>query len=67
MISVKALEKLISEGENAFANHKLKEAERMYGKIRRIYDEMPNEVKKGLYEETVRIIKLYNNIMKNVE
>ncbi len=62
----KTLERLISGGERAIANHKLEEAERIYSKIRKVYDEIPPEVKKGLYNETIRIIKLYNRIMSEI-
>ncbi|MCK4531419.1 MAG: hypothetical protein KAT94_00990, partial [Candidatus Aenigmarchaeota archaeon] len=62
----KTLERLISGGERAIANHKLEEAERIYSKIRKVYDEIPPDVKKGLYNETIRIIKLYNRIMSEI-
>jgi len=65
--NVKALENLIGEGEKAIVNHKTEDAEKLYSKIRELYDEMPPDVKMGLYSETIRIIKLYNEIMKNVK
>ena len=46
------------------ANHNTPEAEKAYTKIREIYDSLHPDVKKRLYNETVRIIKLYNEIMK---
>jgi hypothetical protein len=65
--NLKTLEKLIAEGERAMANHKIDEAERVYSRIRKVYDEIPPEVKKDLYNETVRIIKLYNEITKEIK
>ncbi len=63
---IKTLETLISAGERAIANHKNEEAERIYSRIRKVYDGIHPEVKKGLYNETVRIIKLYNRIMRRI-
>ena len=65
--NVKTLEKLISDGEKALANNKIDEAEKVYTKIRKIYDDIHPDVKKGLYNETIRIIKLYNEIMKEIK
>jgi hypothetical protein len=65
--NVKALENMIDEGEMAIANHKTEDAEKLYSRIRELYDEMPPDVKMSLYGETIRIIKLYNEIMKNVK
>ncbi len=63
---VKTLERLIAEGERAIAEHRVEEAENIYTKIREIYDDIHPEVKRGLYNETIRIIKLYNRIMDEI-
>ncbi len=60
------LRKMISDGEEAFERKDVKEASRIYSEIRFLYDRIPEEKKGGLYEETVRIIKLYNRIMKKL-
>jgi hypothetical protein len=61
---IKTLQNLISECEKLMADRKIKEAEKVYSKIRMLYDELHPEVKKELYNETIRIIKIYNDIMK---
>ena len=60
------LRKLIAEGEDAIKRRDFKGASEIYSKIRFLYDKIPDIKKEGLYEETVRIIKLYNRIMKNL-
>ena len=65
--NVKRLEGLLDTGERSLANHKLAEAEKAYSEIRKIYDGLHPEVKKSLYLQTVRIIKLYNQIMKQLK
>ncbi len=64
--NVKTLEDLIAEGEKVLADHKIDEAEKIYTKIREVYDDIHPEVKKGLYNETIRIIRMYNKIMSEV-
>ncbi|NIO23320.1 MAG: hypothetical protein GTN38_04835, partial [Candidatus Aenigmarchaeota archaeon] len=66
---LKVFEKLrgmISEGEEALKRKDFKGASEIYSKIRFLYDRIPDRKKEGLYEETVRIIKLYNRIMKSL-
>jgi hypothetical protein len=63
METIRNIVKLIEDGEKALASRKTDEAEKAYSKIRELYDELNPEVKKELYNETIRIIKLYNAIM----
>ncbi|MCX6818163.1 MAG: hypothetical protein NTU57_04890 [Candidatus Aenigmarchaeota archaeon] len=60
--AIKTLQNLIVDGEKAMKAHKPDEAEKTYSKIRDIYDSFNPEVKKELYNETIRIIRLYNAI-----
>jgi hypothetical protein len=64
--NIKKLTELVEECEKLLAEHKIEEAEKMYAQIREIYNQLPDEVKVKLYSETVRIIKIYNEIMKNI-
>jgi hypothetical protein len=64
---IETLKNLIAEGEKAAGEKRTDEAEKIYSRIREIYDGINPDVKKELYSETVRIIKLYNNLMKNAE
>ncbi|MEM5871334.1 MAG: hypothetical protein QW051_00510 [Candidatus Aenigmatarchaeota archaeon] len=59
--------KLVEEGERGLANHKVEEAESIYMKIREIYNSLPDEMKIRIYDETIRIIKLYNRIVKAIQ
>ncbi len=63
--SVRRLQVLIDEGEKAITSHATAEAEKAYARIRETYDRLRPEVKMKLYAETIRIIKLYNEIMKS--
>jgi hypothetical protein len=65
--SIRSLEKLISEGERAMTEHRQEDAERVYSQIREIYDRLDPEVKNELYNETIRIIKLYNSLMRELK
>jgi len=60
------LRKMVSEGEEAMKRRDSKSASEIYSKIRFLYDRIPDDKKESLYEETVRIIKLYNRIMKSL-
>ena len=59
----KKLRRLISDGEDAMKRNDIKAASSIYSEIRFLYDKIPDEKKVELYEETVRIIRLYNRIM----
>jgi hypothetical protein len=63
---VKNLEKLVADGEKAIAERRMEEAEKIYSQIRELYDKINPEVKKELYNETIRIIKMYNTIMREM-
>lgn len=64
--SMEKVKGMISEGERAIAGGDVEKAEKIYGKIRTVYDSLPEKAKKSMYKETVRIIKLYNEIMKGI-
>ncbi|MCK5022646.1 MAG: hypothetical protein KAS04_00590, partial [Candidatus Aenigmarchaeota archaeon] len=63
---IETVTKLIEKAEKSLANHNINETEETYTKIREIYDNMQPEVKNKLYDETIRIIKLYNQIMREL-
>lgn len=60
------LRKMISDGEEALKRKDFKGASKIYSEIRFTYDSIPDKKKEGLYEETVRIIKLYNRVMRSL-
>jgi hypothetical protein len=60
------LREMVSEGEEALKREDFRSASDIYSKIRFLYDRIPDSKKEGLYEETVRIIKIYNRIMENL-
>lgn len=60
------LRRLIAEGEEALSRGDPKRASEIYSEIRFMYDKIPDNKKKELYEETMNIIKLYNNIMRTL-
>jgi len=57
---------LISDGEEALKRRDFRGASKIYSEIRFLYDKIPDNKKAGLYEETVRVIKLYNRIMRSL-
>jgi hypothetical protein len=61
------LEKLITDGEWAISNKRIDEAEKTYSQIRELYDRINPELKKELYSETIRIIKMYNTLTGEVK
>jgi len=63
---IKKLERLIIEAEDAVEKEDLQKAEKLYTEIREIYDSLDAEVKRKLYDETMRIIKIYREIIRNV-
>jgi hypothetical protein len=65
--SVAKLEKIMNECEKAIAEHRMDEAEKIYSQIRELYDEINPDVKKDLFNETIRIIKMYNTLMKEIK
>lgn len=65
--SITKLEKLVTDGEKAIAERRMEEAEKIYSQIRGLYDKIHPEMKKELYNETIRIIKLYNTIMRGIK
>jgi hypothetical protein len=58
------IRELILEGEKAIERNDIKKAKALYSDIRTLYDKIGVEQRKELYEETIRILKLYSNIMK---
>ncbi len=65
--NVKMLDGLMDECEKLMANHNIDEAEKVYARIRELYDQLPSEVKRKLYSETIRIIKIYNSITQEIK
>ncbi|NIO20648.1 MAG: hypothetical protein GTN76_07890 [Candidatus Aenigmarchaeota archaeon] len=60
------LRKLIYDGEEALKRRDSKGASEIYSEIRFLYDKIPDKKKEELYEETIKIIKLYNKIMRSL-
>jgi hypothetical protein len=58
------LEYLIANGEKAVAERRQDEAERIYSQIRELYDRIDPKLKNELYEETIRIMRIYNAITR---
>jgi iron uptake system EfeUOB component EfeO/EfeM len=63
---IEEMKKLINEAENAIENNDIDTATELYSKIKTIYEKIPPEKKKELYSESIRIIKLYNNIIRSI-
>ena len=58
------IRKLLDEAEFAIYINDMNKALELYPKIREIYDKVPPEGRVMMHPETVRIIKLYNEIYK---
>lgn len=57
---------LIDDAEVFAASGNMEKAAETYVKIKAIYETITPEKKREIYTESIRIIKLYNNIVKAV-
>jgi hypothetical protein len=60
---INELKDLLDIGEEALNKKDMNRAVEIYSRVREIYDNIPEDKKKELYNETIRIIRLYNNIV----
>ena len=62
----KKINELLEESERLCRMEDYKKAKEFYHEARDLYDNVPKESRKGLTEETIKFIRLYNQIVSNL-